>query len=92
MQYGDLCTIHIDKNQTDVVSEVVGITENKVFLMPFQQVQGIGYGCAVTTNGEKLTVPVSDALIGRTIDPLGNPIDGGPRFAQRVCHVDNQES
>ena len=75
---GDLCTIHIDKGQNDVVSEVVGITENKVFLMPFQQVQGIGYGCTVTTKGEKLTVPVSDALIGRTIDPLGNPIDGGP--------------
>jgi len=75
---GDLCTIHIDKNQTEVVSEVVGITENKAFLMPFQQVQGIGYGCAVTTKGEKLTIQVSDALIGRIIDPLGKPIDGGP--------------
>ncbi|MEG0036302.1 MAG: FliI/YscN family ATPase, partial [Oscillospiraceae bacterium] len=38
---------------------------------------GIGYGCSVTTEGEKLTVQASDALIGRTVDPLGNPIDGG---------------
>ena len=77
---GDLCTIHIDKSQTEVVSEVVGITENRAFLMPFQQVQGMGYGCAVTTKGEKLEIQVSDALIGRTIDPLGRPIDGGPEL------------
>lgn len=75
---GDLCTIHIDKNQSEIVSEVVGIKKSKVFLMPFQQVQGIGYGCAVTTTGEKLEIQVSDALISRTIDPLGKPIDGGP--------------
>ena len=75
---GDLCTIHIAKNNTEVLSEVVGITENKIILMPFQEVRGLGYGCAVTTKGEKLTIEVSDALIGRTVDPLGKPIDGGP--------------
>lgn len=74
---GDLCTIHIDRNQADVEAEVVGITENKIILMPFQEVRGLGYGCKVTTKGEKLAIGVSDALIGRTIDPLGKPIDGG---------------
>ena len=77
---GDLCTIHIDKNKTEVLSEVVGITENKVILMPFQEVRGLGYGCAVTSKGEKLTIQVSDALIGRTVDPVGKPIDGGPNL------------
>lgn len=77
---GDLCTIHIDKNQTEVISEVVGIAENKVLLMPFQEIHGLGYGCAVTTKGEKLTIQVSEALIGRTIDPLGRPIDGGAKL------------
>lgn len=74
---GDICTIHIDRDGTEVISEVVGIAENKIYLMPFQEVNGIGYGCSVTTEGEKLTVQASDALIGRTVDPLGNPIDGG---------------
>lgn len=81
---GDICTIHIDRDATEVKSEVVGIAENKVFLMPFQEVGGIGYGCAVTTEGEKLTIQVSDALIGRIVDPLGKPIDGGPELPQGI--------
>lgn len=74
---GDICTIHIDRDNTDVISEVVGIAENKVYLMPYQEVDGIGFGCSVVSTGDKLTIPVSNALIGRTVDPLAQPIDGG---------------
>ena len=77
---GDICTIHIDRDGTDVISEVVGISENKVYLMPFQNVEGIGYGCSVTSDGMKLEINVCNELIGRTIDPLGMPIDGGPEL------------
>ena len=36
-------------------------------------------GDEVRTTGQLLQVPVGDALIGRVVDPLGNPIDGkGP--------------
>jgi F-type H+-transporting ATPase subunit alpha len=39
----------------------------------------IAEGDEVRTTGELLRVPVGDALIGRVVDPLGNPIDGkGP--------------
>jgi len=75
---GDVCTIHIDRDGTDIISEVVGISENKVYLMPFQNVEGIGYGSSVTSEGTKLEINVCNELIGRTIDPLGMPIDGGP--------------
>lgn len=74
---GDICTIHIDKNNSDVIAEVVGIAENTVYLMPFKEVDGIGYGCSVVNNGEKLTIEASTSLIGRAVDPLGKPIDGG---------------
>ncbi|NLV87616.1 MAG: flagellum-specific ATP synthase FliI, partial [Clostridiales bacterium] len=77
---GDICTIYIERDDTNVIAEVVGISDNKVYLMPFQEVDGIGYGCPVISTGDKLTVQVSDALIGRTVDPLGNPIDGGEPF------------
>lgn len=75
---GDICTIHLDRDGTEVISEVVGIAENKVYLMPFQNIDGIGYGCSVTTGGEKLEINVCDEMIGRAIDSLGRPIDGGP--------------
>ncbi len=36
-------------------------------------------GSAVRQTGNVLSIPVGDALLGRVIDPLGNPIDGkGP--------------
>src|SRR5262249_53702184 len=37
----------------------------------------IAEGDEVRTTGELLRVPVGDALIGRVVDPLGNPRDGG---------------
>lgn len=74
---GDICTIHIDRDGTDVIAEVVGIAENRVYLMPFNSIDGIGYGCGVTTKGEKLEINVCNEMIGRAIDSLGRPIDGG---------------
>ncbi len=36
-------------------------------------------GAAVKQTGNVLSVPVGDAMLGRVVDPLGNPIDGkGP--------------
>jgi F-type H+/Na+-transporting ATPase subunit alpha len=36
-------------------------------------------GMEVRTTGELLSVPVGEAMVGRVVDPLGNPLDGkGP--------------
>ncbi len=40
---------------------------------------GIEEGDEVTSTGRVLSIPVGDGLLGRVVDPLGNPIDGkGP--------------
>lgn len=74
---GDICTIYLDDGQ-QVLAEVIGIRSDVTVLMPYQDVEGIGYGNVVINTNQKLTVPMSDELIGRTIDALGRPIDGGP--------------
>ncbi len=38
----------------------------------------VGAGAKVTRKGEVLTVPVGEELLGRVVDPLGRPLDGGP--------------
>ena len=38
---------------------------------------GIEEGQQVRRTGEVLSVPVGDGFLGRVVDPLGNPIDGG---------------
>jgi flagellum-specific ATP synthase len=62
----------------EILAEVVGFKESKVLLMPYEDTEGIGFGATVVNTGEKLSINVCDELIGRTIDALGRPIDGGP--------------
>ena len=78
---GDICKVYLADGAT-VTAEVVGISENKAYLMPYQEIDGIGYGCAVINTGEKLTISVSDELVGRTVNALGNPIDNGPKIKE----------
>ena len=76
---GDVCEIEAPKGEERFYAEVVGFRENKVLLMPYDEMEGIGYGSAVKNTGDKLRIPVTNALIGRTVDALGSPIDGkGP--------------
>ncbi|MBR5486065.1 MAG: flagellar protein export ATPase FliI [Oscillospiraceae bacterium] len=75
---GDVCTIQSTEEEEGVLSEVVGFRENKVLLMPYKDVSGIGYGSTVKSAGKPLMVKVGTGLMGRTVDALGNPIDGGP--------------
>jgi F-type H+-transporting ATPase subunit alpha len=42
---------------------------------------GIEEGQTVRRTGEVLSVPVGDGYLGRVVDPLGNPIDGGGEIA-----------
>lgn len=75
---GDVCLITPERGGEVIEAEVVGVDEDKVFLMPYQDTDGIGYGCEVVNTGDKLTVTVCEEMLGRTVDALGNPIDGGP--------------
>ncbi|MDL2219608.1 flagellar protein export ATPase FliI [Ruminococcaceae bacterium OttesenSCG-928-O06] len=73
---GDVCRVHLAAGR-EVHAEVVGFRENKVLLMPYEDTEGIGFGATVVNTGEKLSINVCDELVGRTIDALGRPIDGG---------------
>lgn len=76
---GDICKITISPGH-EVIAETVGFKEGKILLMPYEELEGIGAGSTVRSTGEKLSVMVSDDLIGRTIDALGHPMDGGPEI------------
>lgn len=73
---GDVCKISVKPGKKYVTAEVVGFKDGKVMLMPYSDMDGIGYGSFVENTGEKLMINVSDNLIGRTVDALGAPLDG----------------
>ncbi len=58
---------------------VFNLEENSVGVIILGDYLDIAEGDEVKTTGQLLSVPVGEALIGRVVDPLGNPLDGaGP--------------
>ena len=41
-------------------------------------IEGVAAGSVVRGTGDVVRVPVGRALLGRVVDPLGRPLDGGP--------------
>lgn len=73
---GDICRIYAKDLKSHIFAEVVGFQSEKVLLMPYTDIEGIGPGSIVDNTGDKLMVKTGDALIGRIIDAIGQPIDG----------------
>ena len=74
---GDLCRIYKEGRTGDfIMAEVVGFKNKHTLLMPYEATDRIGGGCIVECEGEPLSVPVGDDLLGKTLDGLGRPSDG----------------
>lgn len=76
VEIGEVCEIYPIKNGPPLKGEVVGFKDDRVLLMPLGDMAGIGPGSKVISTGHDLQVDVSDDLLGRILDGLGNPIDG----------------
>ena len=72
----DLCEIISKDTGNKVIAEVVGFRDNRVLLMPYDSVDGIGLGATVRNTGASLKVPVGECLLGKVLDGIGRPIDG----------------
>lgn len=73
---GEIVEIHTHRSEEPTLAEVVGFRESRALLMPFGPVRNIKPGSAVVATGYSLRVPVSNSLLGRTLDGLGRPLDG----------------
>ncbi|HLG74604.1 MAG TPA: flagellar protein export ATPase FliI [Chloroflexota bacterium] len=73
---GELCDIIPAKGQGRMPAEVVGFHDDRVVVMPYGELAGVQAGCEVIASGRLFDVPVGDALLGRVIDGLGQPLDG----------------
>lgn len=69
----------VDFPQAGVKGLAFNLEENSVAVIILGDALKVTEGMEVRTTGELLSVPVGEALIGRVVDPLGNPLDGkGP--------------
>ena len=73
---GDICEITPEGEGRPILAEVVGFKDKKTLLMPYDSVEGIALGCIVENTDNPLLVTVSDAVLGKTLNGLGIPVDG----------------
>jgi flagellum-specific ATP synthase len=73
---GEAVTLHGDR--APVLAEVVALHEDLATCMPISDLRGVRRGDRVVTTGGPLTAPIGLGLLGRVVDALGRPIDGGP--------------
>jgi flagellum-specific ATP synthase len=72
---GSVCDIYPKGDMRRIKAEVLGFRNNKILLMPLQEIRGIEPGNLVVARKEKALIGVGAGLLGRVIDGLGNPID-----------------
>ena len=73
----------------DVRGLALNLEEDKVGAVLFGEFQAIREGDLVKRTGRIMQVPVGEALIGRVVDVLGNPIDdGGPIVTEHFNPVE----
>lgn len=46
--------------------------------------RGLRMGCAASSNGEPVDLPVGNELLGRVVDLKGKPLDGGPAIETKL--------
>jgi flagellum-specific ATP synthase len=78
MRVGDFCSVRSRVDNQEIPVEVVGFRDDRILLMSLGDSRGIGPGDILIPTHAPLAVKGSTALLGRVLNGLGAPIDGGP--------------
>lgn len=72
---GSRCKV-LHSSGTEVVAEVVGFHNDRLFLMPVGDTHGLAPNARVIPIGGGVKIPVGFSMLGRVIDGRGQPLDG----------------
>jgi len=76
LRVGDALRIH--SNGSPVAAEVVALDSSGARALLYGSADGVGKGDQVSVRRQGLDVVVGDSMLGRVVDGLGRPLDGGP--------------
>jgi flagellum-specific ATP synthase len=84
LSVGDHCNI-IARDARSIRCEVIGFSKNRVMLMPFSTVSGVGMGCRVEISTSDPAIYPDPSWLGRVINAFGEPVDGkGPLSSGKI--------
>ncbi|MET0343685.1 MAG: FliI/YscN family ATPase [Polyangiales bacterium] len=69
-------------------AEVIAFDADSVTLMPLGDVRGVGPGDPVEVLGRSFGVRCGPSLLGRVVDGIGRPIDGGPDLTGTLTAIE----
>lgn len=87
VKIGEVCYIYTIGGENRVFSQVIGFNDERVFLMPFGDMEGIAPGSKVYSTGVELSVNVTNLLLGRIVNGLGQPIDQKGKIPQNILYT-----
>lgn len=61
-----------------LMAEAVALRDGGATCLPISDLKGVRAGSPVLATGGPLMVPIGDGMLGRVVNALGHPIDGGP--------------
>lgn len=83
VRLGELCVIETSDNEP-IQAEAIGFRGATTVLMPLSDLRGIGPGARVRSLGRRLDAPGGSNLLGRVLDGIGRPLDGGAPLADCI--------
>lgn len=87
---GDIVLIYNEEQKKQIPAEVVGFRGDKIQLMAYENLPGIGTDSFVRNTKKRLKIPVGQFLRGRIIDAMGNPMDDKGDFkSERYYYVES---
>lgn len=92
VKIGEICHLQSPGEEASMKAEVVGFSQGSALLMPMGDMQGISSDTEVIPTGRVHMVPVGNALLGRVLDGMGEPMDTathGPLLVSRYYPVLN---
>ena len=86
VRVGDV--VRVQRRGEPLACEVVGFESGEAVGMPLGPLTGVGPDDVVEATGGPLAVRAGKGLLGRVVDGLGRPFDGGPAIEGELVAVD----
>lgn len=86
VRLGEVVTIQ-RRGLAPLLAEVSGFQDDRATLLPLGDMKGVGPDDPVQVTGDSFQIRFGTDLLGRVLDGLGQPMDGGPPLAGGLWDV-----
>ena len=80
-------SVAVETDLGPVIAEVVAVRDDELVCMPLGDLRGVRAGDRAHEAEGATSIPVGAELLGRVLDGLGRPIDGGPPLRHLAARV-----